>query len=204
MKKTAIIDAPTRPRTILKSPSQLANASIASTRTLIQTEVPSNKKKLQAANTAKEGDDGALNPIELQDLFTKKKIMLPLDVTTAVHHEIDSGEDDLLTMDEYASFLHESTFHQRVDFSKHTLCLMTGHNDSSSQMIGGDHKGWLTFQLKDFSRGIFAGRVQFRHASDSKLCYEGLGLKAPSTPLPDDMMVQGELKIIMEMSSNSI
>ena len=200
MKKEATTDAPKRPRTILKTPSQLANSSIASTRVLIQPEVPSNKKKpqkskpqktklqktkLQAAN---ESDGGAL---KLQDLFIKKEIMLPLDVTTAVYHEIDSGKDQFLTMDEYVSFLHESTFHQQVDFSKHTLCLMTGHNDSTSQMTGGDLKGWLAFELKDYSQGICAGRVQFRHGSGSNLRNEGLGLKAPSTPLPDDMMVQG-------------
>ena len=182
-KKKGIVEAPMRPRTMLKSPSKLANASILSTRILVQP-VSVKKSKLHVVN---ESNESGLSPTELQNLFTKKEIMLPLDVITAVHHAIDSNDDEFLTTDQYVSFLRESTFHQKVDSCKQTLCLMTGHNDSTSHMIGDDIKGWLEFQLNDFSQGIFAGRVQFCYASDSNLC--------SNKGLPDDMMVEGEHKV---------
>lgn len=84
-----------------------------------------------------------------------------------------------------------------------SICLMTGHNDSRGQMVGDGLSGWLTFQLKDFSQGIFAGRIQYWHAHNSNKRTEGWDainngrqdvrrLKAPPPPLPDDMIVEGE------------
>lgn len=88
-----------------------------------------------------------------------------------------------------------------------SICLMTGHNDSRGQMVGDGLSGWLTFQLKDFSKGIFAGRIEYWHAHNSNKRTEGWEtindgrqdvrrLKAPPPPLPDNMIVEGEFTYI--------
>lgn len=89
-------------------------------------------------------------------------------------------------------------------------CLMSGHSDSRGQMVGDALSGWLTFQLKDVTQGIFAGRIQYWQAHESNKQTEGWsavnngredkrrGLKAPPPPLPDDftfeVAVDGEIK----------
>lgn len=75
---------------------------------------------------------------------------------------------------------------------------MSGHSDSRGEMVGDALSGWLTFQLKGVSHGIFAGRIQYWHAHSSNKQTEGWNsvnngredkrrdLKAPPPPLPDD------------------
>jgi hypothetical protein len=113
-------------------------------------------------------------------------------------------------VDNYASGFCDGTSNQVCHRETSNDCLMSGHSDSRGQMVGDALSGWLTFQLKDVSQGIFAGRIQYWHAHNSNKQTEGWdavnngredkrrGLKAPPPPLPDDfrfeLAVDGEIR----------
>ena len=98
-----------------KRPSLHANVKRASSRTLTNDQITSTRNVLKAVD---QSGDEELDPYELQSLFINQGILVPLDVVTTVFNEIDHDGNGLLTVEEFASFLHKSKFHQRVDFCK--------------------------------------------------------------------------------------
>lgn len=98
-----------------KRPSLHANVKRASSRTLTNDQITSTRNVLKAVD---QSGDEELDPYELQSLFISQGILVPLDVVTTVFNEIDHDGNGLLTVEEFASFLHKSKFHQRVDFCK--------------------------------------------------------------------------------------
>jgi len=109
-------DTPARPSLQDSTrPSLLSQVKRVSSRTLTNDQVISTRNVL---NVMDESGDGELDPYELQSLFISKGILVPLDVVTTVFNEIDDDGNGLLTVEEFASFLHKSKFHVRVDFCK--------------------------------------------------------------------------------------
>ena len=98
-----------------KRPSLLSNAKRSSSRTLTNDQVTSTRNVLKAVD---QSGDEELDPYELQSLFASQGILVPLDVVITVFNEIDEDRNGLLTVEEFAAFLHKSKFHQRVDFCK--------------------------------------------------------------------------------------
>ena len=102
-------DTPARPSLQDSTrPSLLAQVKRVSSRALSNDQIMSTRNVL---NVMDESGDGELDPYELQSLFISQGILVPLDVVTTVFNEIDDDGNGLLTVEEFASFLHKSKFH---------------------------------------------------------------------------------------------
>jgi hypothetical protein len=120
---------------------------------------------------------------------------------------------DLLVDGNYAPGYCDGTSNQLCRRQPANDCIMGGHSDSRGEMVGDALSGWLTFQLKGVSQGIFAARIQYWHEYNSNKHTEGWDavnngrddtrriLKPSPPPLPDDFKFEGELLKISQLKS---
>ena len=98
--------------------------------------------------------------------------------------------------------------------AKSSNCLMTGHNDGRSDLVGDALSGWVVFNLTDVTQGLFLARMQtwqpfesntrtkdwteVNNGRDSRHRH----LKAPPPPKPEDYRVEVAVNGVITKSLN--
>ena len=97
---------------------------------------------------------------------------------------------------------------------KSSNCLMTGHNDQRGALDGDALSGWVVFNLKDVTQGLFLARMEPWWNFDSVITTEGWTevnngkgarhrhLKAPPPPKPADYRVEVAVNGVITKSMN--
>jgi len=95
--------------------------------------------------------------------------------------------------------------------SKSSNCLMSGHNDERGTLVGDALSGWLVFNLKDVTQGLFLARMETWTPFESDTRTRGWTtinnekrrhLKAPPPPKPADYRVEIAVNGLVTKSMN--